>query len=919
MVAFYSFLGILVQGLLVNILLASSSEGQNLHNVKITVNVKEVSLEEVIQIIEKKSDFKFFYSSEEIPVNEKVTINVTDESLYNILEVFANDYGLVFNRINNQITIKKAEWREREKINSSVAETGTITGTVKDARTQTGIPGANLLIIGLNIGTAADAEGYYIIKKVPPGKYEVRISAIGYGQIFQTVVVMAGKITEANFVLDEEAVGLDEVVVTGVAFETKRKEIPADIAVLTAKQIEEKNTSNFTDLLKGEIPGVFALDQGQFDAASYIYLRGSGFLTEDYAKIYIDGVELADMTLLSTINLQSIERVEVIRGAQAAALYGAEATGGVIQIITKKGSGRDRLRVDAKISAGYIEAKYTPLDVKPIKTDNNIQVSGGKEALSYNVGVGYSTVGEWTKNYDAKTISVSSGVKVVQGPVIANLTALWSKRDGTQATTDYVYERWPGLAPTGYRQGMKYPDYETAYNQTTLGLNVTYQATPEWIHNLILGQDVNQFEYHQVNPHYLTASDTTQVLYNNTYSRQTIRYNTAYRLVIGELFSMRLTAGGEYSSYNSASGTALGIRFNEYGDVRSEPEGTRTFSSTERWTSGYSGMVEIGYKEKLFFTTSMAGKTDPRGAKKTYIVPPRFGLTYTHNIGEMSLRVRGEYGTAVRPVNPSYTTGSVSSTVVYLPNPDLAPEKREGWDAGLEIYWKNDASISMTRFSEEGKDAIMVNDLGMVNGVQTYQHINIGSVTIAGYELQGKLSFVAMGIPITLNANYTYSDNVIEAISNQYVPGPTQIYEVGDRINGVPKHSGGGGINIRVWEGNLGVYWQFSGGGRGVDYCAWYDYRYGSAPHRDLELPYSELPTTVLIDGVYVSKKSITRSYRVEYPTYWKFNLRAEQQLTKNLNVFLNITNLFNDTGADLKNTYAVQGRTTVLGVRLSY
>ena len=918
MAVFYSFLGLLLQGILVNLLFAlTPAEGQNLRDVKVSVKAVDITLGQALQIIEQKTKFRFLYNDEQMPLNEKISAIADDESLYNILEVFAKDYGLLFNRINDQIVVRTSYGQKGDVV--TTIETGSIKGKALDASTNKGIPGVNLLITGLNIGAAADANGNFYIANVPSGKHKLRISAVGYGKVLKDVTVQAGKQTEVDFFLDEEAVGLDEMVITGVAFEARRKEIPADIAVLTAKQIEEKHTSNFTDLLKGEIPGVFALSQGQFDDVSYIYIRGSGFLSEDYAKIYIDGVELADVTLLSTINLQSIERIEVIRGVQAAALYGAEATGGVIQIITKKGSGVNLLKIDAKASSGYIESKYKPSGATPIKTDNSVQISGGKETASYNIGVVYNTVGEWTKNYRTNTLSASGGARFVQEPVIANLTALWSKRDGSQATQDYAYERWPGLAPVGYRPGMVFPDYETSFNQATLGLNIIYQATPGWMHNLILGQDVNQYDYHQINPHYLTQSDTTQVIFNSTSSRQTLRYNTAYRMKIGELFSVGLTAGGEYSLYNSSLGSALGIKLNEFGDIKSEPSGIRSFSSTKRWTSGYSGMLEMGYNEKLFFTTSMAAKTDPRGAKKTYIVPPRFGLTYADDIGEVNVRLRGEYGTSVKPVNPIYATGSVSSTVIYLPNPDILPEKREGWDAGIETYWQNNASISITRFREEGKDAIMVSDLGVIDGIQTYQHINIGLISIAGYEVQAKLNFIMMGVPIILNANYTYSDNVIRELSNQYMPGPTQMYEIGDRVNSVPKYAGGGGLTMRLLQGSIGVYWQFSGGGRGVDYNAWYDYRYGTALHRDVGLPYSTIPSTVPINGVYVSKKSITRSYRVEYPIDWKFNFRAEQELTKGVNIFLDGTNLFNDWGADLNNTYAVPGRTTVLGVRVSY
>jgi len=85
MTAYYSFLGLVLQGLLVNILLAiTPAEGQNLRDVKVTVKAVDVTLEQALQLIEQKTNFKFFYVKEEIPLNEKATMVVEEESLYNI-------------------------------------------------------------------------------------------------------------------------------------------------------------------------------------------------------------------------------------------------------------------------------------------------------------------------------------------------------------------------------------------------------------------------------------------------------------------------------------------------------------------------------------------------------------------------------------------------------------------------------------------------------------------------------------------------------------------------------------------------------------------------------------------------------------------------------------------------------------------
>ncbi|MBA4320703.1 MAG: hypothetical protein C0412_20100, partial [Flavobacterium sp.] len=191
MAAFYSLTGIVLQAILVTFLFASPSEGQNLRDVKVSVRALNITLEQALQLIEQKTNFKFTFFEDNLPLQQKATVIVEEESLYNILEVFAKDYGLTFNRINDQIVVKKNQGQKEILVTSE--ENGTIKGTVKEARTNQPIPGANVVIMNLKIGNTADVNGNYTINNVPEGKYIVQISGIGYGKIRKSVTVAAGK------------------------------------------------------------------------------------------------------------------------------------------------------------------------------------------------------------------------------------------------------------------------------------------------------------------------------------------------------------------------------------------------------------------------------------------------------------------------------------------------------------------------------------------------------------------------------------------------------------------------------------------------------------------------------------------------------------------------------------------------------
>ena len=163
MTFYFSFLGLLLQGMLLNFLFALPANGQDLKDVKVTINVRNITFEQALKQIEEETDFKFFYLKDEVPLKEPVTIDVTNEPLYNLLQGLAGQYGLVFQRINNQILIKKASVSGPES--SRVIEVNvTVKGRIIDAATQEPLPGANVVAVDLNVGAAADKNGNYSIK-----------------------------------------------------------------------------------------------------------------------------------------------------------------------------------------------------------------------------------------------------------------------------------------------------------------------------------------------------------------------------------------------------------------------------------------------------------------------------------------------------------------------------------------------------------------------------------------------------------------------------------------------------------------------------------------------------------------------------------------------------------------------------------
>jgi TonB-linked SusC/RagA family outer membrane protein len=236
-------------------------------------------------------------------------------------------------------------------------QTGTITGRVTDNQLGQPISSAQVFISGLNLGVLSQQNGRFLLVNVPAGTHEVTVERIGYRSMSATVTGGAGATVVQDFVLTQEALQLQEVLVTGTAGGTQRRAVGNAIGRLDAATVTEtRPVDNLQNVLQGRTPGLaFTRQGGQLGEAAVIQVRGvSSFGLGSQPLIYIDGVRMDNSTrlgpslpntgsgqrsggALGDINPNDIESIEVIKGPAAATLYGTEASAGVIQIITKRG------------------------------------------------------------------------------------------------------------------------------------------------------------------------------------------------------------------------------------------------------------------------------------------------------------------------------------------------------------------------------------------------------------------------------------------------------------------------------------------------------------------------------------------------------------------------------------------------------
>ena len=240
------------------------------------------------------------------------------------------------------------------------AQGGTITGQVTDGNTRQGIAGTVVQIEGTSLGANTGQDGRYRISNVPAGRHTIIARRIGYVPARQSLTISGGLSTTVDFLLQATATSLDQVVITGTAGEQSRREIGNAVSTISAAdELSKSAAPNLSSLLNARASGVsIAQTTGRLGSGPSIQIRGvSSIGLNNNPLIYIDGVRVNNQTgggptgsgfgsqnsqvagRLNDISPEEIETIEIIKGPAAATIYGTEAANGVIQIITRKGSG----------------------------------------------------------------------------------------------------------------------------------------------------------------------------------------------------------------------------------------------------------------------------------------------------------------------------------------------------------------------------------------------------------------------------------------------------------------------------------------------------------------------------------------------------------------------------------------------------
>lgn len=545
---------------------------------------------------------------------------------------------------------------------------GRVTGQVT-SRSMAPLGEVQVYLVGTSQGTLTGSNGRFLIPNVAPGTFSVRVDRIGYQSQTQEITVTAGQATTVDFILQDQALGLDEIVVTGTAGAARRREVGNSISQINVAEISAP-PANVDQLLQSQAPGLLVSQgNGSVGGGAQIRLRGAVSVSQSNQPIiYIDGVRARSegyarnqqasfgagrgpnvtASPLNDINPADIERIEVIKGSAASTLYGTEAAAGVIQIFTKRGQS-GAARWNMQIDQGFNKLlPFAPdVDVRPpndplsegprgsysykylnmdpyLRTGARqkyaLSVSGGGQALQYFVSGQYDLNDGVLPLDEEDKVGIRGNFTFAPIPnVNVQLNTSYNRTDitGTPAGNNAQ-----GLTLNAFRRERNYfsegnpdsirkvldQDLLTRLDRFVLGATVNYDPTAAFTNRMTVGYDQAIQDNRNLRRFgYFQAPGG--ILYTGAHSFETLTldYVGSYRLALSEAFNTTLSLGGQSITSNERAVRGEAQNFAGPGEPTLNG-GTTQLTYEDRIrkiNAGFFGQALFAFQDRYFVTVGM--------------------------------------------------------------------------------------------------------------------------------------------------------------------------------------------------------------------------------------------------------------------------------------------------------------------------
>jgi TonB-dependent starch-binding outer membrane protein SusC len=788
------------------------------------LNVEDVPLEAALRELTSATGILLAYSPTVLRGTRLVTCTCPDAGVRDALETLLIGTGLEFAVIAGHLIIRRKHTpqgaltpgnsarngpadpsgsvyaRPRVRAPINLMQTGEIRGQVFDARTRQPLSTVQVYIQELDLGVLSREDGSFFLANVPVGTHSLRARRIGYGEAVKEVVVQANQVAVATFEIAQQALALDEIIVTGTAGQARRREVGNTISQIRVDNLVAPavNTDN---LLAAQAPGVnVRMTGGQTGAGAAIRLRGNTSASlSNQPLVYIDGVRISSEGLmaqvpaggrrvtpvharspLNDINPSDIERIEVVKGAAATTLYGAEAAAGVIQIFTKRGDPGTvqwTARVDQGIASldkfGPPEEPYMKMD-RWLRTGHtqrySLSLSAGGDQMRYFVsGLLEDTDGvlpnDWQKRYAARGnfgFNASPNFRIRWNTSLNHDEIQNTPMQNTVFSLALNAMRFPqSYVSTNQLEDVDQVlgyELKTYADRLTTGITLEYEPRPFWSNRVIVGYDIAASEMRQVMP-FGIAMMPFGSLSAVSWRREilSVDYVAALNWRLANDFRTTFSWGAQAIAQEDKSIGGYGEQFAGPGDQVVDNAALNSSSENRQRTVGGGLFVQSMFDIKDRYFVTLGTRVDGNsvfGENLGLQMFPKLSASYVVSdedffrdglLGIEQLKLRLAWGHAGRAPGPfdalrTWQAARWEGRSAFLPlnvgNPDLGPERtveiEYGFDASL---FQDRMTVEFTRYSQETRDALFPVLEVPSYGFTGTQLRNVGTVSNKGIEL----------------------------------------------------------------------------------------------------------------------------------------------------------------------------------------
>ncbi|HEY7791126.1 MAG TPA: TonB-dependent receptor [Vicinamibacterales bacterium] len=630
----------------------------------------------------------------------------------------------------------------------------TLTGRVTDPDGRP-VAGARVLISGplaVPRTVETDADGRYRATDLVAGRYEVRAIREGFAADPQHVTLADRDTRALPMTLHVSAVA-ESLVVTASPVATAQSRVADDVTVLTARDLEAHHVSRLADALR-LVPGLDVTQSGTPGAITSVFPQGG---ESNYTLVLVDGMRanaFGGGFDFAHLPVADIERIEVVRGAQSA-VFGSDAMGGVIQIITKQGGAP---QASASVEGGSLGT--TRYDASANGSSGGWSWGGGGERIASQGFTGLAADGTRVSNDDGEERAASGSLG-------------WSRPGGLQwrATARLTWNDRGFPGPYGSDPLGSY----SGVDRISRGTNNDRQV------GLRLDQPfANQRVHQQVSVNYtdLTEQFTSPFGASNTGSR---------RIDLRSLTDAALGA---------RVGLSAGLELDEERAVNTYiTEGAGQQMPIPRLVAGFFGEGRYRAGDRVFLTAgvraenirqgALAASTDPFAPRLAvpeslvWSVNPKGSIAWFargDQAGDTWTKLHATAGTGIRPPD--------AFELAFTDNPHLRPERSRSVEAGLEQgLWRGRLVVDATAFLNRYRDLIV--EVGQsLRDFSQFQTDNIANARARGVELSATIR-TAYGLH--LRASYTFLDTSVLPVDGSTEAQPP--FHVGEWLLRRPRHA----------------------------------------------------------------------------------------------------------------------------------